>query len=532
MRKLALLVVPLALAGCGGGAVSLGPAPKQTTTVEARSNSQTKSTTVTTTPIGASFMPLAVWLVHGDRLERSVRLHVKTPRVAAAALTDLLSGPTRGERGVGKATAIPAGTRLLGISIANGIATVDLTSQFQSGGGSRSMQLRLAQVVYTVTEFPTVSKVRFELDGSPVNVFSSEGIVLDHPVGRNDYKAFLPSTGLLGNWRLLPRSPITPDFDSATAVWTGKEMLAFGRDTITALDSRGNPYATDTRSIAAAYTPGGGWRRLAPPQSPGAASTRDTAVWTGNEMLVWGSNLAFDPATDRWRRLPAPPAGGGLVVSTGKEMIGWGGGCCGDASNDGAAYNPTANKWRRLARAPLPGSQHPIGAWTGKELIVVVGGGQAAAYEPTRDTWRRITPLPQSSVLIGGASAVWDGKELLVGGTSAAHHRRISGGFAYDPASNLWRRLPPAPIGRSGAAAVWAGTRMLLWGGGSNGTAYAPVSNEWSPLPPAPLPTKLEATAVWTGRSMIVWGGVPTKTWGKYAPAGAIFTPAASAAGS
>jgi N-acetylneuraminic acid mutarotase len=306
-------------------------------------------------------------------------------------------------------------------------------------------------------------------------------------------------------------------------------MLAFGRDTVTALDANGNPYAVKTQLVAAAYTPGAGWRRLTPPQSPGVAPVRDTAVWTGSEMLVWGSNLAFDPAADRWRRLPAPPAGGGLVVWTGREMIGWGGGCCGDASNDGAAYDPATNTWRRLAQSPLSGSQSPIGAWTGKELIVVVGGGQAAAYDPARDAWRSITPLPQSNVLVGGASAVWDGKELLVGGTSAAHHRRTSGGFAYDPAADTWRRLPPAQVGRSGAAAVWAGSRMLLWGGGPSGSAYAPGANEWSSLPAAPLPAKLEATAVWTGREMIVWGGVRTKTWGTYVPAGAIFTPAASA---
>ena len=54
------------------------------------------------------------------------------------------------------------------------------------------MEARLGQVVYTLTQFPTVQKVRFELDGRPVNVFSSEGIVLDHPVGRSDYQDLSP----------------------------------------------------------------------------------------------------------------------------------------------------------------------------------------------------------------------------------------------------------------------------------------------------------------------------------------------------
>jgi germination protein M len=86
----------------------------------------------------------------------------------------------------GVSTAIPAGTQLLGISIDGGVATVDLTSEYQSGESSHSMQVRLGQVVYTLTQFPTVQSVRFRLDGAPVNVLSSEGIVLDHPVGRND----------------------------------------------------------------------------------------------------------------------------------------------------------------------------------------------------------------------------------------------------------------------------------------------------------------------------------------------------------
>ena len=44
------------------------------------------------------------------------------------------------------------------------------------------MFMRLAQVVYTVTQFDTVKSVRFHLDGEPVDVFSGEGIVLDKPV--------------------------------------------------------------------------------------------------------------------------------------------------------------------------------------------------------------------------------------------------------------------------------------------------------------------------------------------------------------
>ena len=180
---LALAVVGFALAGCGSEqAVSLG-------------KPQDGSTTTSTEQTGSvpTLLALQVWFARDGGLVAVRRTHEPTQAVATAATNALLEGPTDPERSAGFTSAIPSGTRLLGISIQNGVATVDLTSEYQSGGGALSMQTRLGQVVYTLTQFPTVQKVRFRLDGNPVNVFSSEGIVLDHPVGRADYADLLPA---------------------------------------------------------------------------------------------------------------------------------------------------------------------------------------------------------------------------------------------------------------------------------------------------------------------------------------------------
>jgi hypothetical protein len=96
-------------------------------------------------------------------------------------------------------------------------------------------------------------------------------------------------------------------------------------------------------------------------------------------------------------------------------------------------------------------------------------------------------------------------------------------GFAYNPASNSWRRLPPLESSRFGAATVWTGKELLVWGGSEtadggapvippHGFAYDPKANRWSPLPQAPLVGRLDPTAVWTGRALIVWGGERAKT--------------------
>jgi N-acetylneuraminic acid mutarotase len=344
------------------------------------------------------------------------------------------------------------------------------------------------------------------------------------------------SRPLAGSWRLLPKAPIVPNDGGVASVWTGRQMVVFGRSATIKQGAHFN-----RRSVAAAYDPASNaWRRLTPP-GPTSGFMDDDAVWTGKEVLVWGAGTrqAYNPRTNRWRRLPTSPLlsihdGYGIVVWTGRELIGWGGGCCGDAFSDGVAYNPTTNRWRALAPTPLAGG-HALGAWTGHELVLFVGNlnpdtgkpwpprlARAAAYDPATNSWRRIAPLPAPR---GGASVVWDGHEILVvGGAAGRTAARV--GFAYDPATNRWRRLPPMDSGRIGAAAVWTGSRLLLWGGTTSpggtavprhGVAYDPRTNSWSPLPQAPLGGRQQPTAVWTGRSMLIWGG-GTKT------DGAVFT--------
>jgi hypothetical protein len=256
-------------------------------------------------------------------------------------------------------------------------------------------------------------------------------------------------------------------------------------------------------------------------------------------MLIWGCGLvAFDPLSDHWRRLPDPPARQGIVVWTGREMIGWGGGCCGDAEAGGAAYNPATNTWRKLAPSPLAAEQRPIGAWTGRELVLFVSGvdaadgkpsparyARAAAYNPTTDTWRRIAPLPETR---GGANAVWDGRELLVVGGTNARGAPATVGFAYSPTTNLWRPLPSVESVGLGASAFWTGQLVLV--SGEQTAAYDPQANRWSRLPRMPLPAREGSVAVWTGQALIVFGGVVgtsagTTTPPKYLADGAAFTP-------
>ena len=116
----------------------------------------------------------------------------ETTAVARAAMETLLRGEILGDYSR-LSTAIPTGTRLLGLSIRDGIATVDLSREFESGGGSASAFRRLGQVVYTLTQFSTVQAVLFQVEGRTVTTFGSEGIVLEGPQARDDFLDILPS---------------------------------------------------------------------------------------------------------------------------------------------------------------------------------------------------------------------------------------------------------------------------------------------------------------------------------------------------
>jgi hypothetical protein len=187
--------------GTGEGAESVGPVPSAPTDLGTTSGTATATTLDGETGEASETVPppatkatvtYQVWFTEGDSLYVVSRTEKATRRVGTAALEALLDGPDSFEAESGVGTAVPQGSQLLGLTIDNGIASVDLTSEFESGGGSFSMFMRLAQVVCTLDQFPTVKGVLFKLDGEPVDVFSGEGLILDHPVGCGDYEDFMP----------------------------------------------------------------------------------------------------------------------------------------------------------------------------------------------------------------------------------------------------------------------------------------------------------------------------------------------------
>lgn len=197
-----LLLVALAIALVAGGLA--GCKPK---TVATQDGDTTSSVTPTATPPGdptddgsatgttvpGTPISVRVYLTRGEKIGVATRQIPATKAVASAAIKELLAGPTAEETAYGLSTIIPENTELRGVTVKAGTATVDLSGEFDSGGGTLSMTMRLAQVVYTLTQFPTIDRVLFRIEGVPVTTFGGEGIMIGTPQTRGDYEDVTPA---------------------------------------------------------------------------------------------------------------------------------------------------------------------------------------------------------------------------------------------------------------------------------------------------------------------------------------------------
>jgi hypothetical protein len=131
------------------------------------------------------------WFSRNGKLFVTQRTVPATTGVGRAALDRLLTGPSAAENAAGLRSQIPAGTTLRGLRISAGIATADLSSSFESAASPSAMPLRIAQVVYTLTQFPTVTGVRFAIDGQGKTVVG--GVPVQSPQTRATYGGYLPA---------------------------------------------------------------------------------------------------------------------------------------------------------------------------------------------------------------------------------------------------------------------------------------------------------------------------------------------------
>jgi len=82
---------------------------------------------------------------------------------------------------------LPKGTTLKGASVKDGVATIDLSPEFQKnfGGGSAGEEMTMYSIVNTLTTLPNVNSVQFLLDGKKLDGILGN-LDTSTPLKRND----------------------------------------------------------------------------------------------------------------------------------------------------------------------------------------------------------------------------------------------------------------------------------------------------------------------------------------------------------
>ncbi len=236
-----------------------------------------------------------------------------------------------------------------------------------------------------------------------------------------------------------------------------------------------------------------GWTELpAPPEWRSGAGV----VWTGTELWYWGGSprggddappaadgFSFSPETRTWRLLPAAPSGGANAeaVWTGEEMLVFGLNQASSGAFAPLAFDPGTGSWRSLPGSPHQPRWGGAWAWTGTELIVVGGGDagdpttrQGSALDPDAGTWRTLPDLP---IGLNLGDAVWTGETMVVIGSEVDRRNhastRTSIAMSYDLGEDAWRRLPDPPVSSQTAATAFSDGRLVAFEG------YSPASAEY-----------------------------------------------------
>jgi hypothetical protein len=329
-----------------------------------------------------------------------------------------------------------------------------------------------------------------------------------------------------------------------TVVWTGDEMIVWG-----GYEGSGGGSMTGGR-----YNPiSDSWLEIGVDANTPFSRLSHSAIWTGSEMIIWGgdNNIGYvpfntggryNPTSDSWEitsidgDVPDPRVGH-TAVWTGEEMIVWGGvgsGCL----SIGGRYNPSNNTWTSTNNDNNVPScrQGHTAIWTGSEMIVWGGyepngfinsGGR---YNPDKDEWMATETGANVDSARYNHTAIWNGYEMIVWG-GRDNYDFLNTGGRYNPATDRWKFTETinAPTGRSFHTAIWEGNEMIVWGGFNgetlnSGGRYNPFTDEWKGTNiGGDVPSERgRHSAIWTGGEMIVWGGYDENdllnTGGRYDP--------------
>lgn len=102
-----------------------------------------------------------------------------------ATIQALLAGPVREETNEGFMSLIPENSQLISASIRGDTAYLNFNEAFRFNPlGLEGQRAQIQQIIYTATEFPSVQRVQFLIQGQVVNYLGGDGLFVGIPLQR------------------------------------------------------------------------------------------------------------------------------------------------------------------------------------------------------------------------------------------------------------------------------------------------------------------------------------------------------------
>ncbi|WP_299407918.1 GerMN domain-containing protein [Acaryochloris sp. IP29b_bin.148] len=171
-----------------------GCQPQQTSTETSPSPTSSPSPEQTDPQPPATKPELAVyWIAYKDQEQLALEPtklpldnleNASSEEKLMAAFKRLLEGPANAD----KTNAIPEKTQLNSLKVQEDGVRIDLSREFTTGGGTKSMQARLGQIVYTASSLDPQEAVWISVDGEPLEVLSGEGLIVSQPMTRKEFE--------------------------------------------------------------------------------------------------------------------------------------------------------------------------------------------------------------------------------------------------------------------------------------------------------------------------------------------------------
>ena len=97
------------------------------------------------------------------------------------AIKELVNAPTKWEKSKGFSSEIPQGTKVLSVREGENSIMIDLSSNFEAGGGTESTVYRIKQIIKTA-KANTSLPVYLYINGKQANVVGGEGLMIKQPL--------------------------------------------------------------------------------------------------------------------------------------------------------------------------------------------------------------------------------------------------------------------------------------------------------------------------------------------------------------